>query len=199
MNKAKEDLLLHPVRVRIIIAVAGREMTAQQLANELPDVPQATLYRHINTLAAAGILSVVGERRVRNTSEKTYALPDQGSMLTVEDLQSARPEDYIRLFTQYLGVQLGYFTRYIEKGDVDLARDNVLFQMSPVYLSEAEVQKLGQAINAALLPYMQNGPSPERRRSILGLTFLPDIVGAASSADDQAADAPAKSSDTDKE
>ena len=178
MNKIKEDLLLHPVRLRIILAAAGRQVTAQQLATELPDIPQATLYRNINTLAAAGILSVVRERRVRNTIEKTYALPKEGMLLTMEDLKDAQPEDYIRLFTRSLGLQLGYYIRYIQQGDVDFARDNVTFHMFPVYLNEEETQKMGEAVNAALLPFVNNESSPERQRFILGLMSLPDIVGA---------------------
>jgi hypothetical protein len=177
MNKAKEDLLLHPVRMRIILAAAGRQVTAQQLASELPDIPQASLYRNINALVTEGMLLVVQERRVHNTLEKTYALPDQGLMLTVEDLQNAQPEDYLRLFVQYLGLLLGYYVRYIQKGSVDFASDNVLFQMFPVYMSQAEAQELGQAVKAALLPYLKNEPSPERKRSIIGLMSLPDVAG----------------------
>lgn len=182
MNKVKEDLLLHPVRLRIILAVYGREVTPQQLADELPDIPQATLYRNINMLAAAGILVVVRERRVRNTIEKTYALPARSLMLTPEDMKDAQPGDYIRLVTQYLGLMLGYFVRYIQRGNVDLARDNVLFQTFPVYLSDVEIQELGQALKAALMPYLKNEPSPERRRHIFGLISLPDVVGATSPA-----------------
>jgi DNA-binding transcriptional ArsR family regulator len=186
MNKVKEELLLHPVRLRIIMATAGRQVTAQQLANELPDIPQATLYRNINTLAAAGILSVVKERRVRNTLEKIYALPDQNLLFTVEDLNNAQSEDYIRLFTQYLGLLLGYYVRYIQQGDIDFARDNVIFHSFPVYLSQAEMQEVAKVINAALLPHLQNEPSPERQRSILGFLSLPDVAGAASPAESQA-------------
>jgi DNA-binding transcriptional ArsR family regulator len=179
MNKIKEDLLLHPVRMRIVLAVAGREVTAQELATELPDVPQATLYRNINTLAAAGILAVVQERRVRNTIEKTYALPDESNLLlTAEDLEEAGPEDYIRLFAEYLGLQLGYYVRYVQQGDVDLARDHVGFHMFPVYVSEAEMQSLGEALNAVLLPCVENKPSPQRRRYILGVLSIPDVAGA---------------------
>ncbi len=176
MNKAKENILLHPVRLRIIMAAASRQVTAQQLANELPDIPQATLYRNIKALAGAGILSVVRERRVRNTLEKTYALAEEGLFLTPEDLKNARPEDYIRLFTQYLGQLLGYYARYIQAGNVDIVRDHLAFEMFPVFLSETEVQSLGQALNAALRPYLKNGPSPERRRSVLGLMAIPDFV-----------------------
>ena len=87
MNKAKENILLHPVRLRIIMAAVNRQVTVQQLASELPDIPQATLYRNIKALAVAGILSVVREQRVRNTLEKTYALAEEGLFLTPEDLK----------------------------------------------------------------------------------------------------------------
>ncbi len=193
MNTVKENLLLHPVRMRIILAVGARQVTAQQLADELPDIPQATLYRNINTLAAAGMLNVVKERRVHNTFEKTYALPDQSLMLTAEDMNNARPEDYIRLVTQYLGLLLGYFARYIQKGDVDIARDDVLFQMATAYLSTGEIQELGQAVRAALLPYVKNEPSPERQRYVLGLISLPDVAGAPLPAGSQAGKPGAKS------
>jgi DNA-binding transcriptional ArsR family regulator len=177
MNKVKEDLLLHPVRLRIILAIAGRQLTAQELANELPDVPQATLYRNINTLRAGGILCVVKERRVRNTIQRTYALPDQDLLLTTEDLENAQPEDYIRVFTQYLGLLLGYYVRYIQQGDVDFTRDNLIFRMFSLYLNEEETTSVGQSINAALQPYLNNKPSPDRPRSIFGLVYLPDVIG----------------------
>ncbi len=177
MNKVKENLLLHPVRLRILLAAAGRQVTAQQLADELPDIPQATLYRNINALAAGGILVVVQERRVHNTLEKTYALASQGTMLTAEDFKDATPEDYLRMFTQYLGQMEGYYARYIHQGDVDLGRDHILFQATPLYLSEAEIRRLAQSLNDLLLPHIKNEPSPERRRYIFGLINLPDVAG----------------------
>ncbi len=177
MNTVKEDLLLHPVRLRIILTVYGRQITALQMADELPDIPQATLYRNINTLAAAGILVVVRERRVRNTIEKTYALPDSSLMLSPDDVKDAGPADHIRLVTHYLGLMLGYFVRYVDKGDVDLARDNVVFQTFPAYLTDAEIRDLGQALTTALMPYVKNEPSPERRRFVFGLISVPDVAG----------------------
>ena len=117
-----------------------------------------------------------GSGAVRNTLEKTYALAEEGLFLTPEDLKNARPEDYIRLFTQYLGQLLGYYARYIQAGNVDIVRDHLAFEMFPVFLSETEVQSLGRALNVALRPYLKNGPSPARRRSVLGLVAIPDFV-----------------------
>ena len=63
---ASADLLLHPVRLRIIKAFLGdRALTTGQLATELADVPPGSLYRHVALLTRAGVLQVVAERRVR--------------------------------------------------------------------------------------------------------------------------------------
>jgi len=69
------DLLLHPVRLRIVQAFLGdRALTTGELRAELPDVPPASLYRHIARLVDAGVLGVVSERRVRGAVERTYIL-----------------------------------------------------------------------------------------------------------------------------
>lgn len=67
------ELVLHPVRLRILQAIARRELTTAQLKELLPDVTPATLYRHVATLIDAGILTVVAERRVRGAVERTLA------------------------------------------------------------------------------------------------------------------------------
>ena len=57
---APAELIFHPVRLRVIVALArSTPMTAQQLAEVLGDVPPATLYRHLNKLLVGGILRVV--------------------------------------------------------------------------------------------------------------------------------------------
>ena len=77
----KADLLLHPVRLRILQAFLGdRALTTSQLQAELADVP-ASLYRHVAKLAAAGVLTIVEERRVRGALERTYTL--ESSQATV--------------------------------------------------------------------------------------------------------------------
>jgi DNA-binding transcriptional ArsR family regulator len=69
------DLVLHPVRLRILQAfLGGRHLTTGDLARELPDVAQAGLYRHVSRLAKGGVLEVVGERQARGAVERTYAL-----------------------------------------------------------------------------------------------------------------------------
>lgn len=91
------DLVLHPVRLRILQAIARRELTTAQLRELLPDVTPATLYRHVATLIEAGILTVVAERRVRGAVERTLAAgprsahvgPDEAPELSVDQVRQA--------------------------------------------------------------------------------------------------------------
>jgi hypothetical protein len=56
------ELLLHPVRLRVVQALLGdRVLTTGDLHAELPDVPTASLYRHVAVLAGAGVLEVAYE------------------------------------------------------------------------------------------------------------------------------------------
>ncbi len=73
--KNKADLLLNPVRMRIIQFTAQNQpVTVAQTAKALPDVPKATLYRHMRVLTSSGILSIVSEEKIRGTFEQSYSL-----------------------------------------------------------------------------------------------------------------------------
>jgi DNA-binding transcriptional ArsR family regulator len=176
----KEDLLLHPVRMRIILAAASRqEVTVQRLADDLPDIPQATLYRNIRILADAGILEVVREKRIRNTIERTYTLRRENLLISQDDLKNAHPEDYMRQFTEYLGILLGYFSRYLVwEEHIDLVRDHVAYTLIPLNLSENEADDLTKALQGVLAPFLNNEPSPDRERLLMGLLTMPDTSAA---------------------
>ena len=91
------DLLLHPIRLRIIQTFLGdRRLTTGQLRLEIADVAPATLYRQVATLAQAGVLTVVDERRVRGTVERTYALSIADAELSDDELIRMTPDDHRR-------------------------------------------------------------------------------------------------------
>ena len=48
--------------------------TVKEIRKALPDIPSASLYRHIKILADSSILMVVGENRIRGTVESVYQL-----------------------------------------------------------------------------------------------------------------------------
>jgi len=74
---ARETLraLVHPVRLRVAMVVAaGGRVTTSTIAAALTDVPQATVYRHVAAMIAAGVLDVVDETPVRGGVLRTLSL-----------------------------------------------------------------------------------------------------------------------------
>lgn len=176
MSAEKTDLILHPTRLRIIEAVAGRDLTVRELMDVLGDVPQASLYRHVKRLETGGIL-VISERRkapgTRGAGENVYSLPEDAAILGREDLAGATREDHMRYFATYAGSLLGAFWRYLQREDVDLVRDGVGYRHRPLYLTDGELAEFSRALGQALEPFMSNGPGPGRRRRVFSTVILP--------------------------
>lgn len=171
------DLVLHPIRMRIVMALAGREMTAQQLAESLGDVPLATLYRHINRLTEAGVLAIASERRVRGTLEKAYTLGSQGAFIDAQTFAAMSREDHLRYFTTFVATLLDDFSRYVKNPEpIDILTDGVGYQKFPLELSNEEFMEVAKGINAAIVPHMSNQPTPERKRRIFATIVMPDVV-----------------------
>jgi DNA-binding transcriptional ArsR family regulator len=168
------DLLLHPVRLRIIQAFLGdRALTTAQLRAELTDVPPASLYRHIARLVDAGVLRVVGERRVRGAVERTYVLRLSAATIGVDELDKMSREDHRQAFMAFVAGLLADFDRYLGREDVDLLRDGVSYRMAALWLDDAELTELGFELIRAIEPLLANAPRPGRRRRILGTMLLP--------------------------
>lgn len=169
------EVVLHPVRMRILMAVAGRQMTAREISTALGDVPQATLYRHLNRLHERGVLSVVEERPIRGTVEKVYALNEQGEQMSPQELAALSVEDHLRYFATFVASLLEDFSRYARGAErLDLLADGVGYRKFPVELSDEELAAMTKAVNAAIMPYLSNKPTPERRRRIIATIILPD-------------------------
>ncbi len=168
------DLLLHPVRLRVVQALAGgRRLSPRELAQELTDVPAATLYRHVNTLAEAGVIGVVDERPARGTAERVYALVEGAGRVSPEDLATATTEDHLRYFTTFLAGLLGDFGRYVSGDKVDFVADGATYSQIPLELTDQELAELAGRLNAALAPVIGNRPGEGRRRRMLTTIVLP--------------------------
>src|SRR5262252_5573749 len=127
------DLLLHPVRLRIVQAFLGdRALTTGDLAAELPDVPAASLYRHVAKLVDAGVLAVVNERRVRGALERTYALRTSEATVKPDELANLTPDKHREMFMTFIAALLREFDRYLERGKIDLIRDGVSYGLSGI-------------------------------------------------------------------
>lgn len=171
-SRARADLMLHPVRMRIVAALAGHPLTPSDLGRELPDVPPATLYRHIRRLAEGGVLVVSGERAVRGATERTYALAAGVDAARAGSGHATAHGDVMHSFSAFLARLRGDLERYLGGAAIDPAHD-VEFRQVPLYLTPAETEQLGEAIGAALWPFLGAGPGEGRQRVLLATIRIP--------------------------
>src|SRR6266511_1602653 len=171
---ATADLLLHPVRLRIVQAFLGdRALTTSALSAELADVPAASLYRHVARLVNAGVLAVVAERRVRGALERTYVLRLTAASIGLDELAAMSPDEHRQAFMAFVAGLLGDFDRYLARGDIDFLRDGVRYNMARLWLDDAELTELQRELLRVLQPRLANPPAPGRKRRILGTILLP--------------------------
>ncbi len=169
------DLLLHPVRLQIVQAFLGdRALTTTELRSALPDVPPASLYRHVARLVDAGVLTVVAERRVRGALERTYVLRLAAASIGPNELAKMSPDEHRQAFMAFVAALLADFDRYLARGDVDLLRDGVSYRRAGMWLDDTELTELLRELVSALQPRLSNAPKPGRKRRILGTVLLPE-------------------------
>jgi len=168
------ELLLHPVRLRIVEAFLGdRALTTAELRSELPDVAPASLYRHVARLVGAGVLAVVAERRVRGALERTYVLRVSAASVNLDELATMSVEDHRGMFIAFVAGLLADFDRYLDRGDIDLLRDGVSYRLAAMWLDDGEFAELMRELAVALQPRVANTPRSGRKRRILASVLLP--------------------------
>ena len=174
MATSSSELLLHPVRLRIVLAFGAERLTTAQLADRLPDIAHATLYRHVAMLADAGVLDVVAQRRVRGGIERTYVLAADAGKLGPEAVSTMSKDEVRHGFGVFVGALMESLGRYLDDPAADLARDPVSFRQAALWVDEHELDALLGRIADALAPILDNEPTEGRERLLLNTVLIPD-------------------------
>ena len=173
------EYITDPMKCKIILDVqALSQVTTKQLAEKHPDIPQATLYRLLKKMVADEILEVVAENKVRNVTEKVYALAfDSGNInVEVEKMIDENPgEMYFHLFQQFVMGLLGEMKDYAQREDIDLRADGVGMITYPFYANLEEVIELAIKIKEIMQPYLENEATPDRQMRSFARIFMPPV------------------------
>lgn len=172
--RVKSDLLLHPVRLRIVQLLVNRPMTANQVRDQLSDVAQATLYRQLKALVDGGLLEIVDEQAVRGGVERTYAVVESAAKLDYDDLEGAGPDEHFRLFATFVGTMLTDYSTYLGREDFDLRDDRVGYTQAPLWLTTEEFDEFASALRELINERLQHEPTPRRRRYLLNTIVMPE-------------------------
>jgi DNA-binding transcriptional ArsR family regulator len=165
-------LLLHPVRVRIVHAMAGGQvLTISDLCARLPDVPKTTMYRHVGLLAEAGLLEVEGEQRVHGAMERRYRLRRERAVIDREAAASMSLDDHRQGFAAAVAALLAEFNTYLDREHADPTGDSVGYVQVPLWLNQDELAELISLVRDALVAKRDNEPTPDR-----GLYLISPIV-----------------------
>lgn len=176
MATRRSDILLHPVRLRIVLTAAGDKVTTADIAKRLPDVPQATLYRHIAKLADAGILDIVGERQARGAVERTYRVNASQTNVQAAEASEMSADEHFEAFTTFAGILIETYGRYLETPGANPAVDGVGFRQARLWLTDHELDDLVADVTMALARYLNFQRTHERTPRLLSTILMPDPV-----------------------
>ena len=161
----KAKTVMNPARLRILeYFILHGASTAAEIRSELADIPQASLYRHINALFDDGWIELDSEEKKRGTTERRYRLKQNP------------PEDYAqndRHYTDVLLSLLATFKTYFAKQGADAARDMLCIATSALILSDAEYAELLNAMSELVIKHMGHAPGNGRKQRRITIISSP--------------------------
>ena len=176
MPGQKVDLILHPIRFRILTAISAYRMSTREIADVLPDIPLTTLYRHINALVEGGLLKVVEEKQIRGTVERTYAQTAPPS-LTSDDLEGMSKKECEQAFTMFLSSLMGDAQQYLnskpDNAGINPLKDGVEISKVQLYLDDDEMKQMSSKILEIVFDAAKNQPKAGRSRRMFSVLFIP--------------------------
>lgn len=173
MNKA--DVLLHPVRMRIIQKLLlGKPLTILQLVDILGDVPQATLYRHMKLMLEAEVIEVVETNKVQGREERLFSIAKENLKIPDEEIEAVSQEDHVRYFSFYQANLMQQMTSYLMQTPTERYKEDGLgYWQTPLHLTDEQFQKFVEKINTILIEYSQLEPGADSTTRTFASILIP--------------------------
>lgn len=140
------EVIMNPARQKILQYLLVHETgTVKEIKKALPDIPGASLYRHIKILAENSVIMVVKENRIRGTVESVYKL--NKNALEIDDEEG-------------LGVQMALmeictaFAKYFAKGKAQPRKDMLMMSSCTLTLTDEEFMDFLSEMNEVATKYM---------------------------------------------
>jgi len=174
MNQNVLKALMNPIRIKIYLYIQNNERaTTGELAKHLPEVAQATLYRHISKMVKEEILCIESENKIRGVFEKTYVIkndPLDDIEKIVEDKDREQLFNLCHSFTMSI---LSTFDKYLNQEEFDLREDKIGFRTTPMYMTDEESDEFIKGMHELISKYSSNESSDDKRLKQYSYAFLP--------------------------
>ena len=153
--------MLNPVRMRIIQEISTRQsITSTELCERISDVPRTTMYRHINILLDNNILSVVSEKKIRGSLERTLAL-NIGEISKNNTLENASQNALGFLMNKY-----ARFHNYFSGENPDHAKQKIFLNNTVLMMDDNEFDKFLLELRGLLIKYNFEVSNERKARDI---------------------------------
>lgn len=147
------DAVLHPVRWRIVRELAGAALTTRDLQARVGGVPPATLYRHVQALADAGVIVVAAEQQIRGATERTYRLADDAAAAAGEGMgfEEQRRAVLFLLASVHRDVE-----EYLDgvPGELPAPPDGLTFTQTPMHFTPASRREFFARLEELIRPHL---------------------------------------------
>ena len=159
--KEINEIILNPVRMRIIQELAVRQsMTSMELCDKISDVPRTTMYRHINTLLDNDILSVISEKKIRGSLERTFVL-NVGEITKHNTLEKASQNALAFMMNRYTR-----FHSYFSGERPDPAKDKIFLNNTIMMMNDNEFDLFLSELRGLLIKYNFEAQDGRKARDI---------------------------------
>lgn len=140
------EIVMNPVRQRIFqYFLIHKTGTVKEIRKALPDVPSASLYRHMKILTDNSLLTVVGENRIRGTVESIYQLNRHS--LTLDDPDGSAVQMSLLSISKA-------FAKYFSSGHADPQKDLLMMSTCTLTLTDEEFMHFLSEVNQVAVKYM---------------------------------------------
>jgi len=155
------EIMLNPIRMRIVQELSsGQSITSTELCKRISDVPRTTMYRHISILIDNNILSIISEKKVRGSLERTMAL-NITEITKHNTIENATQNAFGFLMTNY-----AKFHKYFNGQNPNTAKDKVFLNNTVLMMSDTEFDQFIEDLRKLILKYSFESTDRRKARDI---------------------------------
>ncbi|MEW9677653.1 helix-turn-helix domain-containing protein [Lentibacillus sp. L22] len=166
-------LFKNQIRFKIALELIDKEggLSIMQLNDLLEDVPQATLYRHMNSMYEDGLVKVVNTRKTRSGEEKFYAINTETYKIDEEEWNQASYDEKVNFVTFYFMYILQSYKSYHEI--IKEKKDQSTFSIAKLHLDESKFEDFQSELNALFNKYYDEKQNDNSKERTISLVIIP--------------------------
>ncbi len=175
----KTEIIMHPVRMKICQALMRNKengLTPLEMIKIIKDVPQATLYRHIQIMVDYNIIRVIKEKKVKSVSEKYYVLNEEEARLDQKEWKEASTEEKLNYISSYQLLLMTQYQNYLNKlEEQNRKEDGATFSVVELKINEEHFLQFQNELNELMTKYY-NATSKEIDAPVrtIAITIIPE-------------------------